>query len=367
MVQAVEAALRFWLERGVDGFRLDVFNCYLKDAGFRSNPRSWHPAGLLYAYIGQRHERDRDQPELREALAMMRRVMDEQPDRMLVGETLDEDPEYRRAASYVGPDRLHLAFNFQLLRSRWSAPAFHRAITAWTLALGSGGWPTWVLSNHDFPRHASRWGGRHADDRCKLAAMVAICLRGTPFLYYGEEIGMREARLPFRRLRDPVGRRFYPFHRGRDGCRTPMQWDGGPGAGFTRGTPWLPVQAEAATRNLAVQRGDPSSIFRVYRCLIALRKRLCVLQGGAMELPEQAHFQVLSWRRSLGGDSLLAVLNMSDRALAWPLPEGDERRLIFGTLLDRRGALPSVSGRLHLRPREGLLLGNEAVMAQVEG
>ncbi|MBW2258408.1 MAG: MBL fold metallo-hydrolase, partial [Deltaproteobacteria bacterium] len=215
--QAILDAMQFWLDLGVDGFRHDVFNCYFKDADFRSNPRRLNPAGWVYAYIGQRHLYDRDQPEMREALDAMRAVVDALPDRMMVGETLDDDSRYARAASYCDtPGKgLHLAFNFHLLRSRWGARHFARAIRAWDAALPEG-WPTWVLSNHDYRRQFSRFDrGRHGEARSKLAAILLMTLRGVPFLYYGEEIGMAEGRLRRAEIVDPPGKLFWPFFKGR--------------------------------------------------------------------------------------------------------------------------------------------------------
>lgn len=361
VVKAIEDVLRFWMQRGVEGFRLDVFNCYFKHPELLANPSSWNPAGLLYAYIGQKHLHDRDQEDMRIALRMMRRVVDEQSGRMLVGETLDEDKRYRRAAQYAGPgaEQLHLAFNFHLLRSRWSAGNFHRAIQAWTAALGAEGWPTWVLSNHDFPRHASRWGGRWSDERARLAAILAMTLRGTPFLYYGEEIGMREAKLARGQLQDPVGKRFWPVHKGRDGCRTPMQWDGSPMAGFTSGSPWLPMHADHGRRHVAAQVGDPCSVLSTYRDVIALRKRLPVLQGGEMSLPDKPHPKVLCYQRSLGEQRVRVLLNMAPTAQRWPAVE--ERCLLYGTHPHRPAELEG--GELSLAPHEGLVLGNEAIAA----
>ncbi len=357
VVDAIEGVLRFWLERGVDGFRLDVFNSYFVHPDLPSNPRTWNPAGLVYGYIGQRHIHDRDQADMAIALRMMRRVVDERPGRFLVGETLDEDRRYRKAARYAGDgeDQLHLAFNFHLLRSRWSARAFHEAIRAWSEALGPQGWPTWVLSNHDFPRHASRWGGRWADARCKLAAILALTLRGTPFLYYGEEIGMRERKLARVEIQDPVGRRFWPVHPGRDGCRTPMPWEPGPHAGFTRGQPWLGLHPDHPQRHVAAQRDDPASILGCYRALIALRRAHPVLQSGAMGLPDKPHAAVLSYLRSLGEQRVLVLLNMSPRPQRWPEP--GQRRLLYGTHPTRPATLEG--GEHELAPHEGLVLGSE--------
>ena len=234
VVDAVLDCMRFWLDKGVDGFRLDVFNCYFKDEWMRSNPRRYDPIGLagalFFPFISQHHIRDRDQVHyMLQVLKRMRNLVDEKPGRMLVGETLDETFLYKNASQYCGSDKLNLAFNFRLLHSSWGAARFRRAIEQWTSALDEEGWPTWVVSNHDMKRHATRWSARtpaKTDLRMKLIALMLMTLRGTPFLYYGEEIGMREASVPKSRIVDPPGKRYYPFYKGRDGCRTPMQWNG---------------------------------------------------------------------------------------------------------------------------------------------
>ncbi len=306
----IVAMMRRWVARGVSGFRLDVFNCYVKDASLRSNPRTWNPAGFLYPYIGQRHIHDRDQEDLLPVLARMREAVGE--DGVLLGETLDEDPRYRLAAGYCGPDRLHLAMGFELLRARWGAARYGRAIRRWA-ALCS--WPTWVLANHDFPRSPTH---RHADTRARLDALILLTLRGTPIIYYGQEIGMVHARLARRHLRDPLGLRFWPLYRGRDGARTPMQWEPG-GAGFSAGTPWLPISRDG--RSVAEQTGRPGSVLETWKAMLALRRTEPALQLGGMTLPERDHAQVLTWRRDHEGRSLRTLVNLSARKATIELPE----------------------------------------------
>ncbi len=327
--QAVLDAMHFWFERGVDGFRLDVFNCYVKDAELADNPRRWHPGGLFYGYIGQHHVRDRDQPDLAElALAPMRALADEYG-AVLVGETMDENFRYERAVDFVGAGQLHMDFHFGLMHSKWRADHLGAAIRAWTGSLPDDGWPTWVLSNHDFPRHATRWGG--GDRRAKAAAVLAIGLRGTPFLYYGEELGMPEARLARADIVDPPGKRFWPFFKGRDGARTPMQWDGTDQGGFTTGKPWLPVQPDVRVRNWAAQRDDPGSVLQTYRQMLALRRRHAALSHGEMVLPQADDRTVLTWLRVHDDEQVRIAINTSSRPVHWTPPEGGEVLLRTGT------------------------------------
>ena len=196
--------MRFWLDRGVDGFRLDVIDHLVKDAALRDNPRRLGRR----PYEMQRHVHDRNQPETHRILRELRRLLDSYGDRMAVGEvTYADDEGIGAIASYYGQtaDELNLAFNFAFTGCPWQARCFARAVGDWENALPPGGWPCYVLSNHDQPRHIDRYGrGTNAVPRAKLAAMMLLTLRGTPFLYYGEEIGLRNGKIPHHRLRDPV-------------------------------------------------------------------------------------------------------------------------------------------------------------------
>ncbi|NLE76910.1 MAG: DUF3459 domain-containing protein, partial [Chloroflexi bacterium] len=314
--------LRFWLDRGVDGFRLDVVNYYFKDAHFRDNPGR---AGV-YGYLRQRHLYDKDQPEMHDALQEMRRLLDSYPARMAVGE-VGSDDNAAAAAAYLGAqgDELHLTFNFDFSHSRWSAPAFQRAVERWERLVQPHGWPSHVLSNHDLVRHASRYAaGSWTDARARVAAALLLTLRGTPFIYYGEEIGMRQVEIPRSEVLDPPGKRFWPFFRGRDGCRTPMQWDDSPNSGFTAGRPWLRVGPDFRTRNVAAQTNDPSSLLTFYRRLIWLRKVTPALVYGQYRSLIQRPGAALAYLRETNNQTVLVLLNFSVRPaivrLDEPLP-----------------------------------------------
>ena len=308
--EAVLESMAYWLDRGVDGFRLDVFNCYRKSADLTNNPRRLHPAAPVYGYIGQHHIHDRDQDDLLEVLSAMRALVDGYPDRYLVGETLDERFRYTQASRWVGPDRLHAAFHFGLLHSRWGARPFARAIRTWIAQSGEQ-WPTWVVGNHDFPRAATRWGDR--DERARLLPLIQCGLRGTPFLYYGDEIGMREGRLARGELRDPPGKRFWPFYRGRDGCRTPMQWTDSPTAGFSSGMPWLPI---TGGRSVASQTA-PDSIRGTWKRMLALRRSSPALRRGDQGAVAVSG-SLLHWSRSSPEQSVAVAVNMGRRRCALP-------------------------------------------------
>ncbi len=319
--QALTEVVHFWLQRGVDGFRLDVFNLWFKHADLPDNP--FKPG--LRPYDMQRHIYDMDQPEMADALRCLREILDQYGARMAVGEFMGRDA--RLAASYVGPDRLQMVFNFRFSHCRWDPAAFQQEVLAWQDALGERGWPCYVLSNHDLPRAVTRYGGRHPQAVAKVAAAMLLTLRGTPFIYYGEEIGMPDLRLQRSQILDPPGRRYWPFFRGRDGARGPMLWDDSPQAGFTSGQPWLPVHPDYPRLNLARQQRDPNSVFNFYRALIALRRAHAPLRRGDFQ-PLQAHPRGgWAYLRALGDQRLLIGLNFKARPISLPF----DQPLAFGS------------------------------------
>lgn len=290
--KAVHEVMNFWLDKGVSGFRLDVFNCYAKDPERKSNPThsAWwrRAAGIFYPYIGQNHIHDRDVPALHGYLKELREVV-KVHNAILVGETLDESFVYDKAADYVSDAALHSAFNFRLLHSQWGAKEFQGAISSYLDALGADQIPCWAMSNHDFPRMATRWG----QENVKAALLLLFALPGVPFLYSGDEIGMKDGRLKRHQIRDPIGRKYWPFFKGRDGCRTPMQWSNSPFAGFSTVKPWLPVNSDVSERNVCMQRKVNSSIWNWTKVLIHLRLSTPGLRSGSCEwvtdTPDRLH------------------------------------------------------------------------------
>jgi alpha-glucosidase len=291
---------RFWLDLGVDGFRMDVVNWYVKDALFRSNPFSLNANPDIF----QKHIHDRSQPESHDICREIRKISDSYPgERVLIGEIFTRNPE--DAASYQGngTDELHLAFNMEMLYLSWKPKALAQALGRWYAALPAQGWPNFTLSNHDQKRHASRFAAKSPEaqaGRMQIAAMFLLCVRGTPFIYYGEEIGMRNSRIPKRELRDPTGITFWPLDLGRDGERTPMQWTGGTNAGFTGAgvRPWMRVGADWRTVNVEVQQHDPGSLWHWYRRLIEIRSQQPVLQTGHFSFTQDGRRSVIAFRRS---------------------------------------------------------------------
>ncbi|MCX6028870.1 MAG: alpha-glucosidase [Chloroflexi bacterium] len=355
--QAQLDVVRFWLRRDVDGFRLDVFNAYFKDETLRDNPTQFGLAPVLR----RKHVYDIDQPEMIPLLNELRGILDGYPERYAVGETSFATVE--KAAAYCGPDRLHAAFSFEFtglagLGVGWGPRYIARKIQERERVFGAAGvWPTTVMGNHDVPRPATRYCRGEDDAPAKLAMALLLTLRGTPFLYYGDEIGMRDLNLRRDQIMDPVGKAYWPFLKGRDGCRSPMQWDGTPQAGFTTGRPWLRVHGNATQRNLAAQRQDPSSLFNFTRDLIALRKQTPALIRGALAVTPSGSPQVLAFTRTLPGQRILVALNFARRpARISPATLGGSSELLYST---RRSQRPEPRGGLELDPHEVcLLLGN---------
>ncbi len=312
--EAMREVLRFWLERGVDGFRIDVVHKMVKDASLRDNPKpppeQEHP---VYHFGGQIHAYDEDQPEVHEILRDWRALLDSYGARMMVGEVYLFDAE--RIVRYYGRghDELHLAFNFRFLWSPWDASAFRAEVDRIESLLPPGAQPTWVLSSHDAPRHRTRFDHpQFGAQRARLAVLMLLTLRGTPFLYYGEEIGMPDAVIPPERICDPVGKRFPGL--GRDPERTPMQWSADPNAGFSRATQtWLPVGDSFREINVEQQRRDPHSLLSFYRRLLWKRKRSLALREGCYRSLPSAP-DVFAYLREHPEERLLVCLNFASEA-----------------------------------------------------
>ncbi len=304
--------MRFWLDMGVDGLRLDVANFFMHDPLIRSNPPVQVNELPANPYYLQSHVYDRSRPENLPFLTRMRAVADNLGDRMLLAE-ISCDHQVERMAEYTTNRRLHSAYSFELLQSRLDGTHIAESVIA---AGAEGAWPTWAFSNHDVPRVASRWNAEGNADRIQLFQAMLLCLRGTIILYQGEELGLPHSDVPRERLQDPEAIRFWPRHRGRDGARTPMPWQpDGPALGFSSRDGWLPAEAGHAALAVSEQDADPTSILNHCRRLMALRKQEPALQLGTFELIH-ADIGSLIFRRHHGTTSLLCAFNFSDQAIA---------------------------------------------------
>ena len=346
---AMLEVLRFWLQRGVDGFRVDVMHHLLKDTDFRDNPPNpdWHPGMSPYRELLTTYTADL--PEVQEIVALMRGVLDEYDDRMLVGEIYL--PVERLMAYYGASGRgAHLPFNFQLIRLAWNAKQIAEAVERYEALLPSYAWPNWVLGNHDKPRIATRAGAAQA----RVAAMLLLTLRGTPTMYYGDEIGMHDVPIAPDQVQDPFEKNVPGLGLGRDPVRTPMQWSSGQWAEFSTVRPWLPVADDYRNANVELERTDASSLLSLYRRLIELRRAERALSvGDYAALP--AGEDLVAYMRKAGRRRLLIVLNFGARPRKFDLNELEAQAvLLLSTHLDREQE--KLGAELRLRPDEGVIV-----------
>ena len=362
---AIYDAMRFWLDRGVDGFRMDVIWMLIKDDQFRPNPPNpdWHAGGSSFGSVLPLYTADR--PETHRIVAEMREVLDAYPDRLLIGEIylpLDKLVTYY-GLTLPAPDRnvtdpainslrgADMPFNFHLILSPWRADVIADLIQQYEALLPPGAWPNWVLGNHDQKRLASRLG----EGQARVAAMVLLTLRGTPTLYFGDELGMPDGIIAPDQVRDPAERNQPGIGQGRDPERTPMLWDMTANAGFTTGTPWLPITPGTPEQlSVATQTAQPRSILALYRKLIALRRQHPALHAGAVA-EVRAEAGVLRYERhspeSATPERLLLLANLTNELQTVQVPSS---RVLLTTILDGDGAV--CTGTFTLEAGEGVLL-----------
>ena len=345
VADAIAEVMRFWFRRGVDGFRVDAIFAAIKDDRLRDNPPDRRPGAIpgLVGDMGQDPLWSMNRPEVHDVIRSLRRVADEFAGRVIVGEAYLPVEELARYLGDGRGDEFHLAFDFELLLSPWRHQDLMLTIERSEALHPPGAWPTFAISNHDQSRHASRWG----EDRARAAAFLLLMLRGVAVLYAGEEIGMVDA--------DPATLPDPPFDRaGRDGCRTPMQWDASEAGGFTSGRPWLPV-VDAPARNVAAQRDDPSSLLSLYRRLIAARRGSAALARGEHRSSFGVAPDVLAWTRSAGEERVLVLLNVGDteRTCSLAAVGASEGDVVVATS-ERKGRLRLED--VTLAPLEGVAL-----------
>jgi alpha-glucosidase len=355
--RAMLDVLRFWMKRGVDGFRMDVIGLLIKDKDLRDNPPNPSASPDLPEndlFSRQLHTYTEDQDEVHELIKEIRGVLDEYPDRVGIGELWGPLDRWVRYYGANG-EELQLPFNFRLMdQSKWDARAMRKLVDEMESALPPFAWPNYVLGNHDRIRLATRFGGQA---QARLAGMMLLTLRGTPTFYYGDEIGLENGIIPPEKIQDPQGKNL-GAHRSRDVCRTPMQWDDSPHAGFSTVEPWLPVTSDYASRNAAAQSQDPKSMLSFYRKMFWLRKKSAALTGGDYR-PVEVDGNCYVYQRVAGDERKLIALNFDSqpRTVDTHLPGAG--RLIFSTHPDRLdgGTAQEVSlSAISLRAYEGVIV-----------
>ncbi|MDQ3205521.1 MAG: alpha-glucosidase family protein [Pseudomonadota bacterium] len=333
--QAVREAsldnVRFWLDRGVDGLRLDAINFCFHDAQLRDNPpkpehlrvgRGFSPDN---PYAFQYHHHNNTQDENVAFVEDLRGLLDQYPGSAALGEFSSED-SLATMAEYTHGRRLHMGYSFELLTDDFSAAHIRGTVEDLESKM-SDGWPCWAVCNHDVARVVTRWGGRDPSEAFARQLLALVCsLRGSVCLYQGEELGLTEAEVPFEALQDPYGIAFWPKFKGRDGCRTPIPWTDAAHAGFTSGQPWLPVPEQHLARNVAAQDADPESVLNAARAFLRWRKTQPALLHGDIAFVD-APEPVLAFVRSANGESMLVVFNLGAGPVDWELP-ADLRQLV---------------------------------------
>jgi alpha-glucosidase len=345
---AIADVMRFWLDRGVDGFRVDASAVLIKDHLLRDNPPNPDAEGEPPPQRQTPVFTD-DRPETMQCIEDIRNVIDQYRGRLLCGEVQGKTD---RIGHFYGNDRprLHLPLNFALLDTRWNALSLQAAIDAYFNALPSQAWPVWVIGGHDKPRVTSRIG----EAQMRILAMLLMTLRGTPFFYMGDEIGGERVSIPPDRIRDPFEKLVPGYGLCRDPERAPMRWDDGPNGGFTDGHPWLPP-GPGGSRNVADQQRDDRSILALFRELIALRREQTCLRDGEQQ-PLRSRNDVLAFKRALNGDEILVLLNIAPEPRKWRWQ--GHGRLVISTHLDR-GPQPLPDAPLLLRANEGVIIAVE--------
>ncbi|WP_198117597.1 alpha-amylase family glycosyl hydrolase [Massilia rhizosphaerae] len=357
--QAHLDSLRFWLERGVDGVRMDACNFHFHDRELRSNPpalvRDTSTVTDVNPYGMQAHIHDKTQPENIAFLQRLRKLLDEYG-AVSIGEVGADDSLAVMADYTTGGDKLHMAYSFNLLTPQFSSRHIRRQVEEFNARVKDG-WASWSVGNHDSARVATRWSsGEWTASLSKLVLALQLSLKGTPCLYQGDELALPEADVPYELLQDPYGITFWPEFKGRDGCRTPMPWtNDAPNAGFTTGKPWLPVPPEHLRLAEAGQDQDPQSTLNFARNIIRWRRTLPQLTRGDIvffDVPEQA----LALRRDLDGHpSVLAVFNVTDAPLTF-----DWLDAVGAAPLEGHGLPGAVNGTTVTLPPYGAWFGKVA-------
>jgi alpha-glucosidase len=343
--QAMYASMRFWLDRGVDGFRIDAIHHLFKDEALRDNPTNPDYRQGMSPRRRLIREFTTDLPEVQDVAREMRTLLASYGERVLIGEAW---LPFDRLMAYYGTslDCFHLPFNFHLIGTRWEVAALAAVIDEYEGKLPRGAWPNWVLGNHDRSRIASRIGSAQA----RVAAVLLCTLRGTPTLYYGDELGMRDVPIAPHEVQDPYEKNVPGLGLGRDPGRTPMQWSGAPYAGFSQARPWLPISADYVQNNVEQQRDDADSMLSLYRALLALRRERATLSSGTYRaLAAGPH--VLGYVREHDGASDAVLLNLGAQPTSLPAALGPAR-----VLLSTHPGRVGTQFEGHLAPHEALVL-----------
>lgn len=340
--------MRFWLEKGVDGFRVDVMWHMIKDDKLRDDPPNPDYQEKMNSYSQNIPAYSTDQDEVHDIVRKMRKVIDEYDERLLIGEIY---LPISKLVRYYGENNqgAHLPFNFQLLQLPWNAEKISATINEYEGALPPEGWPNWVLGNHDNSRIATRVG----KDQARIAAMMLLTLRGTPTIYYGDELGMEDVDIPEDKIQDPQALNEPGVGKSRDPERTPMQWDDSENAGFTTGKPWLPLMENYEEVNVKKQWDQEDSMLQLHRNLLKIRRQEPALHVGD-HLPVYSNKGILSYIRKYNNDQFLVVLNLTNTQVGFE-PDLEWKGIVkIDTHRDLEGK--EINTKIKLANNQGLLI-----------
>ena len=342
--------IEYWLDMGVDGFRLDVINMLGKDKKFRNNPP-------IYKYFLGKHKTfSRNRRKSYKVVQKLRKLVDKYHSKVLIGEIYNPPPgDPKLVASYLGNgnDSLHMAFDFTIFFKKWDARKYFLSIENLYNEIPKKGWPCFVLSNHDLSRSINRFG-KNKEKKAKLAATLQLTLKGTPFIYYGEEIGMTNGKLKKSELIDPLGKKFWPFYKGRDRSRTPMQWSNSVNAGFSFNTPWLPINENFSSVNVENLAEESESILNHYKSLIKIRTEYLALTHGKYIKYIEGDDQILGYFRAYKKEHLLILLNFSYKKKSVHLPNGSYEYIFSNGFLCLSNK--HIINEIDLFPYQGVIL-----------
>lgn len=349
--EEMKRVMDFWLTKGVDGFRVDAISHFIKDSEFRDNPvNERFIEGKDSPYHRLLPKYSADQPELREVVELLVDTLQNHEEKFMVSESSLRGEEFINAYRY-SHTKLHAPFNFSLMQIRWSAVSFRKFVDNFESMLGIDEVPTYVLGNHDQPRIASRFD----EARAHTLAMLLLTLRGMPFIYYGEELGLKSITIPLDKRRDIFSIEDHARSTGRDPARTPMQWDASKYAGFSSAEPWLPVSRDYKIRNIETQSGDPKSMLNFYRDLIHFRNGSKILLHGSYRSIHTNSKNVYSYLRQYGQKTLLIMLNFSNDIIIEPIHTSTTIEVMCTTYMDKPSG-QIIDSEITLRPYEGYVL-----------
>ncbi len=341
--------MKLWLDMGVDGFRLDVINMIVKDKKYRNNP------SFIKLLFPKNKILSRNRPKSYKIVRKLRQIVNQYPEKALIGEIYNTPPgDSQLVASYLGngTDSLNMAFDFSLFFKGWSAKKYYDSISSVYSELPEKGWPCFVFSNHDLSRSISRFKS-YSNEKALLAAVLLLTLRGTPFIYYGEELGMKSIKLRKSQINDPLGKKLWPFYKGRDSSRSPMQWDNTRYAGFSETEPWLPLSPDHETDNVKTESENSRSILNNYISLIKLRKKYPSLSKGEWEPFVKGENNIIAYHRVYDNERVTVAINFSSKPSSFKL-RYKQYRFLYTTHPETLSRLTSTT--LLLMPFQAIIL-----------